>query len=179
VDTGDTYTRFNELEDTMNRQNVVARDLVTRIGAWLGTALIVISLAGCAAASGGSGSDSGSGSPAPGRDITGNWQLVSGTDATGDITPGKAVVTFKFDGSTSGGRGPCNSFGATAKGTTIGTISIVVGIHTEMACVDADLNTTEGRYFAALDKMTKASLANETLTLTGDGDSLVFTRATT
>jgi heat shock protein HslJ len=164
--------------------------LVSRLGAMLGSVLIVAALAGCAAVgdggsgSGGSGSagsgsgSSGSGGSGSSQDLTGNWQLVSGADAKGVITPGSAVVTFKFNGQSSGGRGPCNSFGATAKGTTTGAISIVVGIHTEMACVDPELNSTESRYFAALDKVTTAALDSGTLTLTGNGDSLVFSRAT-
>jgi heat shock protein HslJ len=174
--------------------------LRSRIGAMLGSVLIVTALAACASpvgvgsggsggGSGGSGSGgsssggaSGSGSSGSGgsgspQDITGNWQLVSGTDAKGNMTPGGATVTFTFNGQSSGGHGPCNSFGATATGTTTGTIAIVVGIHTEMACLDPELNATENRYFAALDKVTSASLDSDTLTLTGDGDSLVFSRA--
>jgi heat shock protein HslJ len=87
------------------------------------------------------------------------------------------VVTFTIHGASSGGHGPCNSFGATAKGTTTGVVSIVIGMHTEIACVDPDLMTTETRYFAALDKVNKATLDNGTLTLSGDGDALVFTKA--
>jgi heat shock protein HslJ len=147
----------------MNRAGIAAR-----AASWLGATLLVVALAGCAAATG-AGS---------GQDITGNWRLVSGTDATGDITPGKAVVTLTIDGDSSGGHGPCNSFGATTAATTTGTISIVVGIHTEMACVDAELNTTESRYFAALGTVTRASLEKKKLTLAGDGDMLVFTKAT-
>jgi heat shock protein HslJ len=162
-----------------NRAGAVVRAVLV-------TALVTIALGGCAGAtgsgSGGSGSggsgSGGSGSGGSGSDdVTGNWQLVSGTDEKGVITPGPAVVTFKLNGASSGGHGPCNSFGATTKGTTIGTITIVVGIHTEMACVDPDLNTTEARYFAALDKVTSAALDHGTLTLSGDGDTLVFTKA--
>jgi heat shock protein HslJ len=161
--------------------------LLNRIGAMLGSVLIVTTLAACAGAGGGTGSPEPGGSGAGGstggsgsrssQDITGNWQLVGGTDAKGDITPGGAVVTFTFNGHSSGGHGPCNSFGATATGTTTGTIAIVVGIHTEIACVDPELNANESRYFAALDKVTTAALANGRLTLTGDGDTLTFTRA--
>ncbi|MDQ1546359.1 MAG: hypothetical protein QOH69_1263 [Actinomycetota bacterium] len=155
--------------------------LLSRIGAMLGSVLIVTALAACASAGGGSG-HGGSGPDGPGsgspEDITGNWKLVGGTDAKGDITSGSAVVTFTFNGQSSGGHGPCNSFGATATGTTTGTIAIVVGIHTEIACVDPELNANESRYFAALDKVTTAALDNGRLTLTGDGDTLTFTRAT-
>lgn len=146
--------------------------LASRIGAILGTVMIVTALAACAparSAGGGSGTS---------QDISGNWQLVNGTDSKGTITPGDATVTYKINGQSSGGRGPCNSFGATTQGTTTGPIVIVVGIHTEMACLDPELNATEARYFAALGKVTTAALDNGTLTLTGNGDSLVFTRAT-
>ena len=159
-----------------------------RIGSVLGAltcaAIVIAALAGCATAANGGGSGGGSGAGGSGaggsgssHDITGNWQLVSGTDAKGAITPGAATVTFAFNGASSGGHGPCNSFGATAQGTTTGTIHIVVGIHTDMACVDPDLNTTESRYFAALDAVTKASIDGGTLTLSGGDDSLVFTRS--
>ena len=137
--------------------------------------MLVVALAGCAAAVGGGSGGGQTGSPS---DITGRWQLVSGTDAKGPITPGSAVVTFTVNGASSGGRGPCNSFGATTRGATTGTIAIVVGIHTEIACVDPDLMTTETRYFAALDKVTTATLADGTLTLSGNGDTLVFSEAT-
>ncbi len=148
--------------------------LGSRIGATLGTLLIVTALAACAGVGGSTSGGSGSS-----QDITGNWKLVSGTDAKGGFTPGTAAVTFKLNGHSSGGRGPCNSYGATTTGATTGTISIVVGIHTEMACMDPELNSTEARFFAALDKVTTAALDSGTLTLTGHGDGLVFTRATT
>jgi len=163
--------------------------LASRIGAILGTVIIVTALAACAPASsagggngsGGSGSGgSGSGGSGSGtsQDITGNWQLVRGTDSKGSITPGGATVTFTINGQSSGGHGPCNSFGATTKGATTGPIVIVVGIHTDIACIDPELNATEARYLGALNKVTTAALDNGTLTLTGNGDSLVFTRAT-
>jgi heat shock protein HslJ len=147
--------------------------LGSRLGAMLSSVLIVTALAACASA-GGSGHSSSSS-----QGITGNWRLVSGADAKGAFTTGSAVVTFTLDGQSSGGRGPCNSFGATTTGATTGAISVVVGIHTDMACMDPELNATEARYFAALDKVTTAALERGTLTLTGNGDSLVFTRATT
>jgi heat shock protein HslJ len=150
-----------------------------RIGAILGTVLIVTVLAACASAGGSTSGGSSSRGSGSSQDITGNWQLVSGTDAKGAFTPGSAIVTFKLDGQSSGGHGPCNSFGATATGAKTGTIAIVVGIHTDMACMDPELGSTEARYFAALDKVTTAALDSGTLTLTGNGDSLVFTRATT
>ena len=144
-----------------------------RIVALLGAIVLVIVLAGCASPRAG---DGGTGQT---QSITGTWQLASGSDGTGTILPGEATVTFIFNGQNSGGHGPCNSFGATSTGTTTGPVTITLGIHTEMACVggDPDPNTTEARYFAALDKITTAAMTNGKLVLTGGGDSLQFTRA--
>jgi heat shock protein HslJ len=162
-----------------------SRSLSGRLVALLGSALLVLALAGCAGAVGtgdgsgnsstGGGSTSGSGTA---QSITGSWQLTSGTDAQGAMTLGTAAVTFTINGASSGGRGGCNAFGAKTTGSTTGAITIVVGIHTDMACVDPDIMSTEGRYFAALDKVTNAALDNGTLTLTGGGDTLVFSKAT-
>jgi heat shock protein HslJ len=163
-------------------------------------------LAGCAAASGsgdGSGSTPGSSSSAvstpsptssspspdtpspsgsapsnatPGLSLSGDWQLVSGTDSTGAITPGGAVVTLVFAGTQVHGNGSCNAFGATASAAITGPLTIRVGIHTEMACSQAARNATESRYFAALGRVTAAAIADNQLTLTGGGDTLVFSR---
>ena len=111
-------------------------------------------------------------------DPTGTWAPVSGTDATGTITRGTAPVTFTFKGTSSGGRGPCNSFGATATGTTTGSIHIEVGIHTNMAGLGPQVNSTESRYFAALDAVTTAAPKGESLSLTEQGASLVFQQST-
>jgi heat shock protein HslJ len=152
----------------VNRRAAARRAL-----ALLGAAILIAMLAGCAGARAGGG---GTGHP---QSITGKWQLVSGSDKDGSILPGNADVTFTFDGQTSGGHGPCNSFGAATTGTTTGAVTITIGIHTEIACVgtNPDPNTTEARYFTALDKVTTAAMTNGNLVLTGGGDSLQFTRA--
>ena len=151
------------------------------------TVLMTVVLAGCAAASGGgSGGNSGGGSlssssspsPSP-QPIAETWQFVTGSDANGTFSPDGAVVTLKIDGVHSGGQGPCNAFGATVTGSVTGTISIVVGIHTMMACSEAVRNVTESRYFAALGKVTHSSISSGDLTLTGDRVRLVFSRART
>jgi heat shock protein HslJ len=150
---------------------VNSRSLSGRLVALLGSALLALALAGCAGAVGTGGGAAAS------RSITGSWQLTRGTDAKGAMTLGASAVTLTINGASSGGRGGCNAFGAKTTGSTTGTISIVVGIHTDMACVDPDIMSTEGRYFAALDTVTNASLANGKLTLTGGGDTLVFSKA--
>jgi heat shock protein HslJ len=104
---------------------------------------------------------------------------VTGTDANGTFSPDGATVTLKIDGVHSGGQGPCNAFGATVTGSVTGAISIVVGIHTEMACSEAIRNLTESRYFAALGKVSHSSISGGDLTLTGDNVRLVFARART
>jgi heat shock protein HslJ len=169
---------------------------VNRLAVLLWSAVLAMTLAGCASAAGGGSGGPGSsstgstapsgpgGSPAPGtggsasQDITGGWQLVSGTDSKGAISPGAAAVTFTINGTSSGGHGPCNSFGATTRGSTTGQIDISIGIHTDIACVDPDVMTTESRYFAALNRVTNAALADGTLTLSGGGDTLVFSKGT-
>jgi heat shock protein HslJ len=151
----------------------VSRRHARRIVALLVAIVLAVVLAGCASPRTG---DGGTGSPSP---ITGTWKLLGGSDGSGALLPGDATVTFIFNGRNSGGHGPCNSFGATATGTTTGPVTITLGIHTEIACVggDPDPNTTEARYFAALDNVTTAAMTNGKLVLTGGGDSLQFTRA--
>jgi heat shock protein HslJ len=152
----------------VNRRRTPRRGLTL-----LGVAILIAALAGC------SSPRTGDGGTSQTQSITGTWQLVDGSDGSGTILPGDATVTFIFNGQNSGGHGPCNSFGATATGTTTGPVTITLGIHTEIACVggDPDPNTTEARYFAALDKVTTAAMINRKLILTGGGDSLQFTRA--
>jgi heat shock protein HslJ len=147
------------------------RSTARKTAALLASALVVLGLASCAF-------PGGNGGGAQPRSITGSWQLTAASDSKGDITTKPAVVTLNIDGAKSGGHGPCNSFGATTHGTTTGAISIVVGVHTEMACSDQELNAAEERYFDALGKVTKATITNDRLTLTGDGDQLDFARAT-
>jgi heat shock protein HslJ len=163
----------------------------SRILLGLSAFVLAIALGGCAAASGGAGGGSGGGpsggssgtssdtpSASP-QSILGTWQLVSGSDAAGALSPGDATVILKLDGDKSGGQGPCNAFGATETASTTGPISIRVGIHTDMACAEAAKNVIETRYFAALGKVSRAALADGKLTLTGGGVSLVFSRAST
>jgi heat shock protein HslJ len=153
----------------------------SRILLGLAAVAIAVAVGGCASASGGGGGYGGSGGSSPSaatpQSILGTWQLVGGTIANGSISPDGSTVTLKLDGAHSGGQGPCNSFGATEIGSTTGKISIRVGIRTMMACAEAARNVTESNYFAALGKVTEASLSSGKLTLTGGGVSLVFTKA--
>jgi heat shock protein HslJ len=146
----------------------------SRILLGLAAVTIAIALGGCATASGG---DSGSSGASP-QSILGTWQLVGGTDANGAISPDGAPVTVKLNGAHSGGQGPCNSFGATETGSTTGKVSIRLGIRTMIACAEDTRNVTESNYFAALGKVTTASIASDKLTLAGGGVRLVFTKST-
>jgi heat shock protein HslJ len=156
----------------------------SRVVLGLTAVALAIALAGCAstagAGSGTGGGSTGGGSAAPTptpQSILGTWQLVSGTDATGAISPGDSTVILRLDGAHSSGQGPCNAYGASETGSTTGPISIHLGIRTMMACAEAVRNVTESRYFAALGEVAHASLAGGKLTLDGGGVSLVFTKA--
>ena len=154
-----------------------------RIVLGLTAVALAVALTGCAATAGAAGDGTGAGgAPAPtptatATSILGSWQLVSGTDSRGAISPDGSTVILKLDGAHSGGQGPCNSYGATETGSTTGPISIRVGIRTMMACAEAARNATESRYFAALGDISHASLTGGKLTLEGSEVSLVFTRA--
>jgi heat shock protein HslJ len=160
----------------------------SRVVLGLTAVALAIALGGCASTAGagggnggGSGGGSGSGgsaapTPTP-QSILGTWQLVSGTDANGAISPGDSTVILKLDGAHSSGQGPCNAYGASETGSTTGPISIHLGIRTMMACAEAVRNVTESRYFAALGDVSDASLAGGKLTLDGGGVSLVFAKA--
>jgi heat shock protein HslJ len=154
----------------------------SRILLGLSAFVLAIALGGCAAASGGAGGGAGSPSLSPSPSplpIDQTWRFVTGTDTNGTFSPDGAAVTLKIDGVRSGGQGPCNAFGATVTGSVTGAISIVIGIHTMMACSEAIRNVTESRYFAALGKVSHSSISSGDLTLTGDGVRLVFARART
>ena len=178
-------------------RSVSVRDAQREIGGDSGAAASLLAcalaLSGCSGSSvgtgsgsgGGSGTGTGAGSPTPSasgsptstpQSITGDWRLVSGTGASGPITPSATPVTLKINGQGSGGSGGCNAFGAIASASTTGAFTIRLGIHTDMACVGAGRDITEQHYFAALARITTASMQNGELVLSGPGVSLTFAR---
>ena len=138
--------------------------------------LVAVTLAGCASTGAGGGS-----SPAPPR-VSGNWILLSATDARGAMNLSGSTITLQIDGAKSGGRGPCNGYGFRISGTTagsrpgiyVGAITIGNLAATEMACLKDPLNRLETRYFAALTEISSASMNDRTLVLAGNGVELDF-----
>jgi len=106
-------------------------------------------------------------------ELDGDWQLSEGSDAQGAFELKDSVSTITLTGNRTGGRTPCNIFGATV--TIDGaTISIEPGAVTEAACADSDLMALEPRYLAALGAVTEQKLSGETLTLSGKDVILTF-----
>jgi heat shock protein HslJ len=134
------------------------------IGLWAVVLLTATTACGDQSATDGAGS---------GDSLDGAWVLTSGdVDGTAlDLTVDRPV-TLTLDGDKVTGSSACNLYFAdlTVDGDTV-TFGTIGG--TEMACQD-DVMNLEGRYLAALARITQAARAGETLTLTGDGVRLEF-----
>lgn len=151
-------------------------------------ALAVLAV-GCAA-----GTASPSGTPSPGGstgapsaipspttggggpvDATGEWRLTRGTNARAaiPIVPG-ADITLVVDGSTVSGRSACNTYGGQVV-VKDGVVQFGDLFMTEMACAEP-IMASEAAYHAALAAVRAASRDGDTLTLTGPGVELVFTK---
>lgn len=126
--------------------------------------LTVLSLAGCAAA-GGSGS--------PADDVTGEWELVSGTAAgTALLQPPGSTATLTFDGAQAGGTSFCNSYRGSY--TLDGDSLRFDGLgSTEIGC-DPDIMAAETAFLTALGTVARFGLDGSDLVLTGDDVELRF-----
>ena len=141
--------------------------------------LVVLTVTGCAGMGdpdiGGTPYVSDTSSP-----LAGEWQLTSGSDATGDFALKDSVATLTLVGDTVGGRTPCNVFGADvttseeAATTGMGAIDITPTFQTEAACADADLMALEPRYLAALDAATQVTVSDTELTLANTEEKVVL-----
>ncbi|MGV8884684.1 MAG: META domain-containing protein [Microbacteriaceae bacterium] len=104
--------------------------------------------------------------------LSGEWRLTSGADATGSFELADSVVTLTLLGQTTGGKTPCNVFGATVtvpeatSSTGTGAIDITPTFQTKAACADQKLMELEPRYLAALDAVTEAATSADSLVLT-------------
>jgi heat shock protein HslJ len=120
-----------------------------------------------------------SSSPA-GQDLVGtSWAMISldGDSQVGEMLGGQAV-TLSFTSSTeAGGSGGCNSFGATYfANSSTGSIAFSELVSTLMACADGGIGEVETAYFAALTSADQYDVSGSTLTITGDGHTLIFER---
>jgi heat shock protein HslJ len=106
--------------------------------------------------------------PVTDADLAGNWQLVSGADASGIFPEATVPVTLIFGDDTLGGHGPCNWYGSDPSGRPYFPIAGIVS--DSMGCP----GNLEQRYFDALTSVTPASMTGDSLLLSGDGVELRF-----
>jgi heat shock protein HslJ len=119
------------------------------------------------------------GTPAPSGagpvDVTGDWQLASGT-VDGDPFPIvlDAPITLTVDGTQIGGRSACNHYGGeiVVEG---GRPKFSLMSMTEMACAEPVM-AAEAAFVAVLPRVVGAARDGDRLTLTGPGVELVFDR---
>ena len=109
-------------------------------------------------------------------DITGNWQLVSGT-VDGQAIPliDGSPVTLDVTGTEIGGTSACNSYGGQfiLDGSSISIGDLVT---TLMMCTP-DVMAVETPYTAALPEVDTVAINGDQLILTGPGVELTFAPA--
>jgi heat shock protein HslJ len=108
-------------------------------------------------------------------DATGDWRLVSGTNAGVDVPiVAGSDITMTVAGSEISGRSACNQYG----GQVIvenGQVTFGPLFMTEMACPEPVM-ASEAAYHAALAEVRAATRDGDRLTLSGDGVELVYER---
>ena len=119
------------------------------------------------------------GAPAPSAagpvDVSGDWQLASGTLDGGPFPMvDDAAVTLTVDGTQIGGRSACNHYGGEIV-VKAGQPRFNVSSMTEMAC-DDPVMAAEAAFLTALPRVVGAARNGDRLTLTGPGVELVFDR---
>jgi heat shock protein HslJ len=143
-------------------------------------ASIMLLLSGCGI---GDGTGVGTGGSPAFRDLDGDWELFSATDAAGqfDLTGLKShggtadvALTLTLADGVLGGTSACNQYFGEFVG--LPTALRVEGLgQTEMACVDNELMALESRYLTALGSVTSAQLGSGVgLILIGDGVGLSY-----
>lgn len=110
---------------------------------------------------------------APGPDITGRWQLVSGS-LSGEPIPLVASnpITLQVEGSNVSGSSACNQYGGSV---TVDGSSIALGdlVSTLMGC-EADVMAAEAAYTNALREVDTISFDGDELVLSGSDADLRF-----
>ena len=112
-------------------------------------ALALVPLAGCA----------------PVSDVRGNWHLVAGSDAAGDLGVGDALITMRVGGGEVSGRGPCNDYSGPMAGKGDGMLGGVVP--GQLPCEDGGL---EARYLRDLVRVSSLEVDDGHLVATGPDD---------
>ena len=144
-------------------------------------AIAALLLTGCSAGSPTGPDASGDSPTAAAGPLDGEWVLQSGSDETGDFDLKDSTPTLTLTGANTGGRTPCNIFGADveleADDDGSGSVDITSTFQTEAACGDTDLMALEPRYLDALNAVTTVAVDGETLTLSSESVTLEFSRA--
>jgi heat shock protein HslJ len=109
-------------------------------------------------------------------DIEGSWEVTSFNNgsAISSVALGSTItMSFDADGQVSG-NGGCNQYSG---GYSVDGSNISIGPlrSTMMACPDEAVGTQEAQFLAALDMVETWSLAGDTLTLHGPGDTILVT----
>ncbi|RII97651.1 MULTISPECIES: META domain-containing protein [Clavibacter] len=112
-------------------------------------ALALVPLAGCA----------------PVSDVRGNWHLVAGSDAAGDLGVGDTLITMRVGGGEISGRGPCNDYSGRMAERGEGMLSAVAP--GTLPCEDGGL---EARYFQDLAAVSALQVDDGHLVATGPDD---------
>ena len=112
-------------------------------------ALALVALSGCA----------------PVSDVRGNWHLVAGSDADGDLGVGDALVTMRVGGGQVSGRGPCNDYSGPIGDPGPGMLRDVVP--GALPCGDGGL---EARYLRDLAATTALEVEDGHLVASGPDD---------
>jgi len=144
-------------------------------------AIAALLLTGCSTDSPTGPDTSGKSPTADAGPLGGEWVLQSGSDETGDFDLKDSTSTLTLTGANTGGRSPCNIFGASVEvdvdDSGTGTVDITPTFQTEAACEDPDLMALEPRYLDALDAVADVTVSGETLTLSSKGVTLEFSLA--
>jgi heat shock protein HslJ len=139
-----------------------------RVASWLAGLLVLATLGGCAV------------EPAhpeapPNPRLAGEWWLISGRDAAGNLDVRATLVTLTI-GARGGGRTPCNDYRIELRGSE----SLVfprVEFQRKRLCATVPLQDLEVRYIAALETVRFAGQQANNLTLSSDTATLEFSRA--
>ena len=141
----------------------------SRLAILAAVTLVAGALAGCAAPA-----DNAEPEATAVSDLNGEWQLTKASDADGALTVNGTPVTLVIADDSASGQAPCNSYTGAVEidgdSVSFGTIA-----QTLMACTDDARAELEARYLAALEQVSGSTLADDTLTLTGDSVTLQFT----
>jgi heat shock protein HslJ len=108
-------------------------------------------------------------------ELAGGWRLTDGEGPDGPIPivdSHDITLVIEEDGSW-GGTAACNSYGATVEldGTDLRVTEL---FQTEMACIEEGVMESEAAYLTAFGQVTSFEVADEVLTLHGDGVRLDY-----